>query len=1009
MRDFIRQLLYTPDLYQGRRQAFTALILLIIAAVALASLPSALSTPDPVRTLMAYGIALTVMLLTYGIARRGHTRSAAVVLILGLYLFTTGLLLTFGGVRSTIIVTFIPLVVLSGVMLGRRALLFTTFLTTLTVIVTYVLGQSGQLPPPPWPNTPLSTTVQLVANLLTTGLIVFVGLSLVEDLLRQSNDRRRELKHTVQALQRTSVSQAYMDRIIRSMSNLLIVLEPDLRIRSVNPAAINLLGFAEDELVGQSFSLIATFETYDLVENWDHHAEDRTRSAELALLSSAGRRIPVSFNIAALFSNDPGSVEALVCVAQDISNIKAVEAERVRSAMRYRALFEQTNDAIFLLNMEGQHIAANQRAADLLGYSPDEMTTLSYREVVAEDELSGSDDVLNRLLQGETIPVFERRFRCKDGSTFPAEVSVMLVRDGDGIPLHIQSVVRDITRRKQYERELAYHASLLEYVSDAVISTDMHNVIQSWNRAAESVYGWEAGEVIGRKLQDVVPSHSDSGGDTLIKSQYIQRGHWNAEMVQQRRDGTEINVLSAVAVIKDRSGEAIGTVSVNHDITARKRAEQELEERVVQLAALRQIDVEISSSLDIDSVLQIALNAAYLLSDAEAGFILLKSEDGSLQLAQTIGGYANPQQIAENFNHGITARVMRQLAPELVLDVAHDPDYVPDLTSTRAMMSIPLISHERLIGVLSLETTDPARFTPEVFDYMNILTARIATALDNAHLYQVSQTQLKQLQTLYEQVSRLEQMKTDMIRIASHDLRNPIGIIRGYLSLIEMDILPRLDEMEAEFIHSITSSIDRMDRIINDILSLERIEQMARQDEYVAVDMAALTHTIIDTVAKHADDKQQTLIRDFEPDTPLIIAGHGAQLHEAMFNLAENAVKYTPPGKTITIRLRSAHGEAVFEVIDEGFGIPEDRQDRMFEPFYRAKQDEAADIEGTGLGLHLVKNIVERHSGRIIFKSVYREGSTFGFAIPLAQHLELPPNHDDSTQPARPSDTAASA
>jgi signal transduction histidine kinase len=111
------------------------------------------------------------------------------------------------------------------------------------------------------------------------------------------------------------------------------------------------------------------------------------------------------------------------------------------------------------------------------------------------------------------------------------------------------------------------------------------------------------------------------------------------------------------------------------------------------------------------------------------------------------------------------------------------------------------------------------------------------------------------------------------------------------------------------------------------------------------------------------------------------VKGDIAQLREAMDNLIGNAIKYTPDKGSITVRLRVNGDSAIFEVKDSGIGIPKDQQARLFQPFFRVKSSETAKIEGTGLGLHLVKNIVERHQGKMRVHTVYGEGSTFGFEI----------------------------
>jgi PAS domain S-box-containing protein len=659
----------------------------------------------------------------------------------------------------------------------------------------------------------------------------------------------------------------------------------------------------------------------------------------------------------------------------------------------YRALFEQTNDAVFILNLDGRHTAVNSRATELLGYSSDTLLGMLHRDLVVETDADKVDQVLQALLNGEVIDPFERTYQRKDSTTFPAEVNVQLVYDDNRNPIHIQSVVRDITERKGIEEQLNYRALILQNVSDVVIATDTHSVIRSWNDAARKVYGWTAEEVIGRSLSDVIPtvtgdSEGHDGGH-LIKEQYLHRGYWRSEVVQRRKDGRLLYVLSSVSVLRNSAGEPMGIVTVNHDITKRKQAELSAQRQTENLAALRQVDAEIGSTLDLDQTLLFALNAAVSLSGADAGFVALLDPDsgeGRVSMIHTYGPY---QYLAESRKvlhiYGIAGRVLRQRKAEMIADVSTDPDYQGDLKETRALMAFPLMSRDRMIGIINIESFKDEHFTPDVFDFVGLLISRLAAAIDNARLYQLSQGQLGELQQVYEKVSNLEQLKTDMIRIASHDLRNPVGLLNGYLELLRGDADDRLTDQEKEFIEAMARALRRMQIIIDDILSLERIQQMAENqinepvDMFMLVDRAAANHM---AEAERKSLVVQTVIEP--PDAPYVVLGDPTQLYEAVSNLISNAIKYTPDSGRIDIALSALPETIRLEVHDNGYGIPVNMQAKLFTPFFRAKTEETEEIEGVGLGLHLVSNIVRRHDGEMIFTSTYGEGSTFGFELPPA-------------------------
>lgn len=449
-----------------------------------------------------------------------------------------------------------------------------------------------------------------------------------------------------------------------------------------------------------------------------------------------------------------------------------------------------------------------------------------------------------------------------------------------------------------------------------------------------------------------------------------------AEQKFKKKDGSFLDVEISAKRIHENEVQLIA-----RDITDRKQSLNERDEYIERLTILRQIDDELSQILNIDYVLSLALDATVRLSGANAGYIGLLDE-GRLRLAQAIGYYSTA--IAEDYipENPLIKRLTNNMTPMLIQDVEQEPEYEASNPDAKAKMMLPLLSYERMVGILNLETNRPERFTEETFEFLKLITARVAVAVENAQLYQISQDQLAKLQELYEQVSDLEKLKTDMIRMASHDLRNPVGVVMGYTALIKRFIEP--DNTKAlEYIQRIDNSAQRMEKIIGDILSLERIEKLVT-DSDTKTNLNEIARETYNHLEEQAHLKSQTISLEISDDK-LEVQGDSAQLREAIANLLSNAIKYTPEAGTITLSLVKEGNEAVLKVIDNGYGIQEDQQKSLFQAFYRATSRETLDIEGTGLGLYLIKNIIERYKGTIIFHSVYGKGSTFGFRLPLVQ------------------------
>ena len=432
-----------------------------------------------------------------------------------------------------------------------------------------------------------------------------------------------------------------------------------------------------------------------------------------------------------------------------------------------------------------------------------------------------------------------------------------------------------------------------------------------------------------------------------------------------------------ISPLYDKDEYVMGAIGVLVDVTDRVLAEQTLARSVQQLTLLRRVDGELGETLDPDSVLTIAMDTALRASRAEHGFIGLIEGD-KLRVIHSVGSYQTGS--VWDSNIGVVGRALRTLKPQLVLNPDADTDFVQDIPEVRAQMAIPLVHRDHLIGVLNLKTRKPELFTREAFEFLGLIASRVTVAIDNAQLYQVSQQQLEELHKLYMRVSELEQLKTDMIRIAAHDLRNPVGVITGYADLL---LMPgnTLSEEDASFVEAIRTSAQKTSKIITDILSLQRVEAMQNlsHDE---VNLNEMVSDLFHGNETRAHQKNQTY--ELKLDGMLLqVSADAAQLREAIDNLIGNAIKYTPDAGSVTVSLEMDADLVIFEVQDTGLGIPQDQQEHLFQPFFRASNAKASAIEGTGLGLHLVKNIIERHGGKMRFKSTLGAGSTFGFELPL--------------------------
>ena len=251
-----------------------------------------------------------------------------------------------------------------------------------------------------------------------------------------------------------------------------------------------------------------------------------------------------------------------------------------------------------------------------------------------------------------------------------------------------------------------------------------------------------------------------------------------------------------------------------------------------------------------------------------------------------------------------------------------------------------------------------------------------AASLQRAVRYAVhQQANQNHLEDLVQQITHLEALKTDMIRIAAHDLRNPLTVMIGYIEMLDEDTDSGAAH-QSVYLQKLRDSVRHMQKMVGDILSVERIAEMSG-GQTDPLDFSALIRQAFERYQSDVHEMKLEL-----PPQPITVYGQAALLREALDNLLSNAVKYTPANGQITVNLSADADFALLRVIDTGYGIPEESQDRLFSPFFRARTQETRRINGTGLGLHIVKNIVERHNGTVYFESEYGKGSSFGFMLP---------------------------
>jgi PAS domain S-box-containing protein len=417
------------------------------------------------------------------------------------------------------------------------------------------------------------------------------------------------------------------------------------------------------------------------------------------------------------------------------------------------------------------------------------------------------------------------------------------------------------------------------------------------------------------------------------------------------------------------------------------RLYEEAQRQARELAVLNKTGQVIASTLDLDQVLLLAMNEVMAMVDAEAASVLLHDPiHDELEFA-TIVGPAAETLVGRRMpsTAGIAGWVVQKGRPLLVRDVQNDPRFyrrVDDTTgmTTRSLLAVPLKYKEKTIGVLEAMNKNGRNFDKHDLDLLSTLAGSAAAAIENARLYEEIRRQADELAAAVDRLQELDRLKSEFIQNVSHELRTPLALMQGYAEVLDSG---ELGELRPEH-HVPVSIIARRARVlaelVGDIGMILETEVNPPQPEPVPLDQ--LVRIVLDDFQLTVRQAGLTLNTDIAPAVPAV-NGYSTYLRRVLDSLLNNAIKFTPQGGTVTVRLWPEAGQVVLEVCDTGIGIAADQCDRIFDRFYQVDGSTKRRYGGAGLGLALVKEIVAAYDGSVAVHSTLGEGSTFTVTLPV--------------------------
>jgi two-component system, NtrC family, sensor kinase len=500
-------------------------------------------------------------------------------------------------------------------------------------------------------------------------------------------------------------------------------------------------------------------------------------------------------------------------------------------------------------------------------------------------------------------------------------------------------------------------------------------------------------------IQDV---ESDPALDEPIRDMARTRG-WKSELLAPMlRDGQPIGVIAItraeagafsaaeIELLQTFADQAVIAVENARLLTELQARTADLSRSVEQLTALGEVGRAVSSSLDLDTVLNTIVARAIQLAGARSGTIWeydAAAEEFVLRITQNV---EDPELLARR-----DVRVRRGEGAVGQLAVSHRPVQIPDIThtgayegrlrnslvgaGTRALLAIPLLHEDRLLGGLVMSRTTPGEFPPEAVDLLATFATQSALAIQNARLFLEIEDKSRQLEAASHH-------KSEFLANMSHELRTPLNAVIGFSEVLKDRMFGDLNEKQEEYLKDIHASGQHLLSLINDILDLSKIEAGRMELELTDFHLPTALDSALTLVRERAGRRSIALHLSVDERLGHIQADE-RKVRQVVLNLLSNAIKFTPEGGRIEVAAVPKDESVEVSVSDTGVGIAPEDQEAVFEEF---RQVGTADkkVEGTGLGLTLCRKFVELHGGRIWVKSEVGVGSTFTFSLPLRAVLE---------------------
>ena len=633
------------------------------------------------------------------------------------------------------------------------------------------------------------------------------------------------------------------------------------------------------------------------------------------------------------------------------------EASLEESKTRIQAVVDNAADGIITLDERGKIESFNTAAEGIFGWKADRIIGSNLRKLLAQPlpNKSAADysieyfllnpDAKLNIYQQETVGLRS------DGKKFPMDVAISEMKLKNQ-RLFI-AICRDSEQRKQAEEALRKQAQMLDLANDTIVVLDLNGTISYWNLGAKRLYGWRNSEATGKNIHELLQTEWVQPFET-IQEVFLSLGDWQGELVRTKYDGTKITVASSWTLQRGEQGEPLAILEISNDISDRKSSEIALAESAQRFRATFE---------------QAAVGMAQ--ANLEGKLLLVN------QKLCDILGYSREELSEKKFQEvtfpsdlEIELNLLRQLLAEEIPTYSLEKRYI--------RKNGDLIWVNLSVSVLR-EKNGSQYLMGAIENIMERKQAEESLRLQAVELRWTANTLAKATHDLRKRNQELDQFAY----VVSHDLKAPLRAIANLSSWIEEDLSESMTEDTLHQMNLLRGRVHRMEGLIEGLLQYSRVGRIEVALETVKVEK--LLAEIIDSLAPPAE-----FVVEVQAGMPTFMAAR-LLLQQVFSNLISNAIKHhRGSAGHIKISVQDTGDFYEFSVADDGPGIAAQYHDKVFVIFQTL---EARDrVENTGIGLSLVKKIVDNQGGTTSLESAEGEGATFGFTWPKQPIISSPVN-----------------